>query len=144
MSLYDRQQQKYEGAMGPYLEESENVTVAFQGQTPVPPWVFFLIASYVFIFFQKFRAVVATDRNVYVMSNKFLRAYKFNGVAHKVPLAAAQIESSRSWVSIDGGPKLWAPPYGPIKRALAEFVAHVEAARTPPLPQGTRPPAPAA
>jgi len=47
---------------------------SFLGQTPVPPRVFFLIASYVFIFIQKYRTVVATDRNVYVMENGFLRS----------------------------------------------------------------------
>ena len=69
---------------------------SFLGQTPVPPWVFFLIASYVFIFLQKYRTVVATDRNIYVMENAFLRSYKFRGVAHKVPIASASIDSSSS------------------------------------------------
>jgi hypothetical protein len=137
MSLYDRQTQKQTAAMAPYLEEGENVKVTFLGQTPVPPWVFFLIASYVFIFAQKYRLVVATDRNVYVMSNKFLSSYKFNAVAYKVPLASAQIESSSTWVSIDGGTKLRVPPFGPIKRGLAEFKACVQAARTAPPAQGT-------
>lgn len=130
MSLYDKQRQKQAAAMAPHLEEGEVVRVGFLGQTPVPPWVFFLIASYVFIFMQKYRLVIATDRNVYVMSNKFMSTYKFNGVDHKVSLASAQIESSSTWVSIDGGAKLWVPPFGPIKRSFKEFVSHVEAART--------------
>jgi hypothetical protein len=128
MSLYDRQKQKQAAAIGPYLEPGETVRVSFLGQTPVPPWVFFLIASYVFIFFQKYRLVAATDRNVYVMSNKFLSSYKFSGVAHKAPLASARIDSSGTSVSIDGGPKLYVPPFGPIKRGLGEFVAYVQSA----------------
>jgi hypothetical protein len=128
MSLYDRQKQKQAAAMTPYLEPGETVQVSFLGQTPVPPWVFFLIASYVFIFFQKYRLVAATDRNVYVMANKFLSSYKFSGVAHKAPLGSAQIESTGTWVTIDGGPKLQVPPFGPIKRGLGEFVAYVQSA----------------
>ena len=128
MSLYDRQKQKQAAAMTPYLEEGESVQVSFLGQTPVPPWVFFLIASYVFVFMQKYRIVVATDRNVYVMANKFLSPYKVSGVGHKAPLASARIESGSTWVSIDGGPKLRVPPWGPIKRGLTEFVAYTGSA----------------
>ena len=128
MSLYERQTQKQAAAMAPYLEEGESVKVTFLGQTPVPPWVFFLVAPYVFIFMQKYRLVAATDRNVYVMSNKFLSSYKFDDVAHKAPLASAQIDSDGTWVSIDGGPKLRVPPFGPIKRGLGEFLTYVQSA----------------
>src|SRR5947209_17771131 len=107
MAVYEKQSQKRAEAVAPYLEEGETVRASFLGQTPIPPWVFFLIASYVFIFIQKYRTVVATDQNVYVMENAFLRSYKFKGVAHKVPIASASIDSSSTWVSIDGGPKLW-------------------------------------
>ena len=126
MAVYEKQSQKRAEAVAPYLEEGETVKASFLGQTPVPPWVFFLIASYVFIFIQKYRTVVATDRNVYVMENAFLRSYKFKGVAHKVPLASANIDSGSTWVTIDGGRKLWVPPFGPIKRGLASFLAEVE------------------
>jgi hypothetical protein len=122
------------------LEQGEVVRASFLGQTPVPPWVFFLIASYVFIFLQKYRTVVATDRNVYVMENAFLRSYKFKGIAHKVPLASARIDSSSTWVSIDGGPKLWVPPFGPIKRSLSDFLAEV-AAKSPGATRPESPPA---
>src|SRR5205085_12648986 len=121
MAMAERQEKRREEAVAPYLEEGEVIKASFLGQTPVPPWVFFLIASYVFIFIQKYRTVVATDRNIYVMDNGFLRSYKFRGVAHKVPLAYAKIDSGGSWVSIDGGPKLWVPPFGPIKRGLDRF-----------------------
>src|SRR3989440_12166571 len=125
MALSERQERRRTEVVAPYLEEGEVVRASFLGQTPVPPWVFFLIASYVFIFIQKYRTVVATDRNVYVMENAFLRSYKFKGVSHKVPLASAGIDSSSTWVSIDGGPKLWVPPFGPIKRGLTNFLAAV-------------------
>src|SRR5436853_5595307 len=126
MALSERQERRRTEAVAPYLEEVEVVRASFLGQTPVPPWVFFLIASYVFIFIQKYRTVVATDRHIYVMHNGFLRSYKFKGVAHKVPLGSAKIDSSSTWVAIDGGPKLWVPPFGPIKRGLASFLAEVE------------------
>jgi hypothetical protein len=88
---------------------------------------------------QKYRVVAATDRNIYVMENAGLRSYKFKGVAHKVPLASAQVEFGSSWVTIDGGPKLWTPPFGPIKRALADFREYVQGAASP--ASATPPPA---
>jgi hypothetical protein len=126
--MHEKQTRKRNEAVAPLLEPGEQIRASFLGQTPVPPWVFFLIASYVFIFFQKYRTVALTDRNVYVMQNAFLRTYKFNGVAHKAPLGTARIETGGTWVSIDGGPKLWVPPFGPIKRGLTDFRAAVGAA----------------
>jgi hypothetical protein len=126
MGLAEKQRERREEAVAPYLEPGETVRASFLGQTPVPPWVFFLIAPYVFIFMQKYRTVVATDRNVYVMQNKFLRTYKFEGVGHKASLDSARVESGSSWVTIDGGPKLMVPPFGPIKRGLTEFNEYVQ------------------
>ena len=130
MALYDKQKQKREQAVAPFLEPGETVRASFLGQTPVPPWVFFLIASYIFIFLQKYRTVVLTDRNVYVMQNAFLRTYKFNGVAHKSPLASARIEQGGSWITVDGGSKLYVPPFGPIKRGLDDFKVALRGAPT--------------
>ena len=129
MALADKQARKRADAAAPYLEAGESVRASFLGQTPIPPWVFFLIASYVFIFFQKYRTVVVTERNVYVMENAFLRTYKFNRVAHKAPLASARVEGTEGWMSIDGGPKLHVPPFGPIKRGLTDTRAAIESQR---------------
>ncbi len=129
MALSDKQARKRADAAAPYLEAGETVRSSFLGQTPIPPWVFFLIASYIFIFFQKYRTVVVTERNVYVMENAFLRTYKFNRVAHKSPLASARIEATDGWMSVDGGPKLHVPPFGPIKRGLTETRVAIEAQR---------------
>lgn len=123
MALHETQARKRNEAVAPLLEPGETIRGSFLGQTPVPPWVFFLIAPYVFIFFQKYRTVVLTDRNIYVMENAFLRTYKLNGVAHKSPLATARIESGGTWISIDGGPKLMVPPFGPLKRGLTDLLA---------------------
>ena len=41
---------------------------------------------------------------------------------------AARIETASTWVTIDGGPKLWVPPFGPLKRGLTEFVTYVRSA----------------
>ena len=129
MALADKQARKRADAAAPYLEAGESVRASFLGQTPIPPWVFFLIASYIFIFFQKYRTVVVTERNVYVMENAFLRTYKFNRVAHKAPLASARIEATDNWMSVDGGPKLHVPPFGPIKRGLTETRAAIDGGR---------------
>jgi hypothetical protein len=128
MALADKLAQKRADALAPYLEPGETLRASFLGQTPIPPWVFFLVAPYVFIFFQKYRTVALTDRKVYVMQNAFLRTYKFSAVGHKAPLGSARVESGGTWVTIDGGPKLWVPPFGPIKRGLTEFRAALPAA----------------
>jgi hypothetical protein len=129
MALSDKQARKRADAAAPYLDAGETVRASFLGQTPIPPWVFFLIAPYVFIFFQKYRTVVVTERNLYVMENAFLRTYKFNRVAHRAPLGSVRIEATGSWMSIDGGPKLHVPPFGPIKAGLTETRAAVESQR---------------
>jgi hypothetical protein len=129
VALADKQARKRADSAAPYLEAGETVRASFLGQTPVPPWVFFLIATYVFIFIQKYRTVVVTERNVYVMENAFLRTYKFNRVAHKAPLASARIEATDSWMTIDGGPKLHVPPFGPIKAGLTQTRAAIESQR---------------
>ena len=121
MALADRQAQKRADAIAPYLEPGETLRGSFLGQTPIPPWVFFLVAPYLFIFFQKYRTVALTDRNIYVMENAFLRTYKFNRVAHRAPLGSARIETGDTWLTVDGGPKLHVPPFGPIKRGLTEL-----------------------
>src|ERR671914_2187615 len=123
MALSDKQSKKRADAVAPYLEPGETIRASFLGQTPIPPWVFFLIASYIFIFFQKYRTVVLTDRNVYVMENAFLRTYKYKRVALESPLASVRVESGGTWLSVDGGPKLHVPPFGPVKRGLTELRA---------------------
>jgi hypothetical protein len=138
VGLYDKQAQKRAEAIAPHLEPGEALRASFLGQTPIPPWVFFLVAPYVFIFFQKYRTVALTDRNVYVMENAFLRTYKFNRVAHRAPLASARVESAGTWMTIDGGPKLHVPPFGPLKRGLTELRAAYDAQRGA-LPPGAAP-----
>jgi hypothetical protein len=128
VALADKQAQRRAAALAPHLEPGETLRGSFLGQTPVPPWVFFLVAPYVFIFFQKYRTVALTDRNVYVMENAFLRTYTFKRVAHKAPLGSARIETGGTWLRIDGGPKLWVPPFGPIKRGYTELRAALPAA----------------
>jgi hypothetical protein len=129
MALADKQARKRADAAAPYLEAGETVRASFLGQTPVPPWVFFLIATYIFIFIQKYRTVVVTERNVYVLENAFLRTYKFNKVAHKAPLGTARVEATDGWMSVDGGPKLHVPPFGPIKAGLLETRAAIDVQR---------------
>lgn len=133
MSLYDKQTRKRVAAVTPHLEPGERVVASFLGQTPVPPWAFFFVAPIVVVFFQKYRTVVVTERNVYVMENAFLKTYSMKRVAHKAPLESARIESGSTWLSVNGGPKLHTPPFGPLKRGLTETRAVLESRERPAL-----------
>jgi hypothetical protein len=135
MAIYDKQARKRAAAVAPYLEPGESVRASFLGQTPVPPWAFFFVAPIVVVFFQKYRTVAVTERHVYVMHNAYLQTYNLSRVAHKAPLGAARIEFGSTWLSVDGGPKLHVPPFGPLKRGLTELRALVEGERAA-LPAG--------
>ena len=126
MGIYEKQSRRNAESMKPYLEEDEVVRAAYLAQTPIPPWAFVLILPYVFVFSQRYRMVAVTDRNIYVMENRGWMSYRFKGVAHKAPLSSARIEHGRWWLAVDRGPKLWAPPFGRIKRGLTEMVAYLE------------------
>ncbi len=132
MAVTDRIRRRQAEAVAPYLEEGEEVRASVLGQTPVPTLFFVLIGPLMLVFIQKYRLIVATDRNIYVMENSFLRSYKFKGVAYKTPLRSARVESGNSWVSIDGGPKLHGALWGPLKTQMKELVAYLEAAAPPP------------
>jgi hypothetical protein len=120
VALYDKQKQKRVAAVTPYLEPGETVRASFLGQSPVPPWAFFFVAPIVVLFFQKYRTVAVTERNIYVMENAFLQTYSMKRVAHKAPLDSARVESGSTWLRVSGGPKLHVPPFGPLKRGLTE------------------------
>lgn len=129
MAIYDKQKQKRVDALAPFLEPGETVRASFLGQTPVPPWAFLLVAPIVVVFFQKYRTVAVTERNIYVMENAYLRTYDYKRVAHKASLDSARVESGSTWLSVNGGPKLHTPPFGPLKRGLTELRALVGSQR---------------
>lgn len=128
-SLSEKQQAKLVAAVEPYLGEGEEVKAIMSGQTTIPPLAYLLVAPIVFIFVLKFKTVVATDRNLYVMPNKFLRGYKFQGDPYKVPLGSASIDAGSMSVRIDGGPRIWAAPLGPANRWMKELVGYVREAQ---------------
>ena len=47
------------------------------------------------------------------------------GPPYKVPLAQARLETGSMWVSLDGGPKAWVMPFGPVKKALVQLRDYV-------------------
>jgi hypothetical protein len=121
--MLERQKRKVEAAVRPHLEDGEQIRAMFIGQTPIPPITYLLVGPLVFIFILKFRTIVATDRNVYVFPNKWMRTYAYSGPPYKVPVAQARFESGSMWARVDGGPKLWVMPFGPVKRSLNELTA---------------------
>jgi hypothetical protein len=58
-----------------------------------------------------------------------MRTYSYDGPPYKAPLAQARVESGSMWLSVDGGPKLWVAPFGPVKRSLEELRDYVRNAR---------------
>lgn len=128
-SLSDRQRAKLVAAVEPYLGEGEEVKAIMSGQTPIPPLANMLVVPMVFIFILKFKTVVATDRNLYVLPNKFLRSYEFQSDPYKVPLGSASIDAGSMSVRIDGGPRIWAAPRGPANRRMKELVGYVREAQ---------------
>jgi len=119
--MLERQRKKVEAAVSPHLEAGEHVKAAFTGQTPIPPISYLLIAPIVFVFILKFRTIVVTERNLYVFSHKWMRSYVYTGEPYTVKIEQARLESGSSWARVDGGPKLWVMPFGPVKRGLLQL-----------------------
>lgn len=134
--MLERQKRKIIEAVSPSLEPGENVQAVFIGQTPIPQILYLLVAPLLFVFIIKFKTFVATDRNLYVFPNAWMRTYKYAGPPHKVPLDQARVESGSMWIRVDDGPKVWAPPFGPIKRGMTE-VRDAVARAQPGVPQAT-------
>jgi hypothetical protein len=118
--MLERQRKKVEAAVSPYLEMDERMKAAFIGQTPVPPITYVLIGPLLLLPILKFGTIVVTDRNLYVFSHKWMRSYTYTGDPYKVPVERARLENGASWARVDGGPKLWVMPFGPVKRSLNE------------------------
>jgi hypothetical protein len=123
--MLERQRRKVHEAVGPHLEPGEEIRAAFIGQTPIPPITYLAVAPIVFVFILKFRTVVVTDRNLYVFPHKWMRSYAYSGDPYKVPLSKANYESGSMYGRVDGGPKLWVFPFGPVKKALDEVTEAV-------------------
>ena len=127
--MLERQRRKVIAAVAPYLEQGESVQAAYIGQSPVPPISYLLVGPLIFIFVLKFRTFVATERNVYVFPHKWMRSYVYSGPPYKVPLSQARLETGSMWVRLDGGPKSWVMPFGPVKKALVELRDYVARAQ---------------
>lgn len=121
--MLEKQVRKREEAARPFLEEGEQIRATMIGQTPVPPIIYLLIAPLVFVFVIQFKTVVVTDRNIYVLRNKWMRTYAFQDDFHRAPLGSAKVESGPMWMRVDDGPRIWIGPFGPAKRWRDEVVA---------------------
>lgn len=119
--MLERQRKKVEAAVSPYLDAGEQMKAAFIGQTPIPPISYLLIGPILFIPVLKFRTIVVTERSLYVFSHKWMRSYEYTGEPYKVAIEQARLESGSSWARVDGGPKLWVMPFGPVKRSLVQL-----------------------
>jgi len=119
--MLERQRKKVEAAVSPHLDAGEQMKAAFIGQTPIPPITYVLIGPILFLFILKFRTIVVTERSLYVFSHKWMRSYKYTGEPYKVGIEGARLESGSTWARVNGGPKLWAMPFGPVKRSLIQL-----------------------
>lgn len=128
--MLERQRRKVIAAVTPHLEPGETVQAAYIGQSPIPPITYLLVGPLLFFFILKFRTFVATERNVYVFPHAWMRSYKYSGEPYKVPLSQARLETGSMWVSLDGGPKSWVMPFGPVKKALVELRDYVASAQS--------------
>ena len=106
-----------------FLDEGETVREVYLGQTYVTPLMYLLIAPIVFLFIVKPRAVMTTDRNVYVMKRSMWKSKQIDECLFKKPLDEATIKTSPLALSISGGEKLYAM-LGEFddKRAVAERI----------------------
>jgi hypothetical protein len=50
-----------------------------------------------------------------------MRSYEYTGEPYEVEIERARLESGASWARVDGGPKLWVMPFGPVKRSFDEL-----------------------
>ncbi len=119
--MLERQRKKVEAAVSRHLELDEHMRAAFIGQTPSPPITYLLIGPILFLPIIKFRTIIVTERQLYVFSHKWMRSYEYTGEPYKVEIEQARLESGASWARVDGGPKLWVMPFGPVKRSLDEL-----------------------
>lgn len=119
--MLERQRKKVEAAVSRHLELDEHMSAALIGQTPIPPISYLLIGPIFFLPIVGFRTIVVTERHLYVFSHKWMRSYEYTGEPYKVEVERARLESGASWARVDGGPKLWVMPFGPVKRSLDEL-----------------------
>jgi hypothetical protein len=114
-------------AVTPHVEDGEQVRAVYIGQTPIPPITYLLIGPLLFIFIIQFKTFVVTDRHLYVFPNKYMRTYSYKAAPYKVPIEEARFESGSMFARVDGGPKAWCAPFGPVKKRLNELTEAVHA-----------------
>jgi hypothetical protein len=129
--MLERQRKKIHEAVTPHLDAGDDIEAVFIGQTPIPPITYLLVAPLLLVPLLKFRTIVATNRNLYVFPNKWMRTYEYSGEPYRVPIEQARYESGSSYARVDGGPKLWVMPFGPVKKALDELTDAIKRRQSP-------------
>jgi hypothetical protein len=116
-------------AVKPHMEEGEQIRAVFIGQTVIPPIAYIFIGPLLVLPIVRFKTFVATDRNLYVFPNKWMRSFVYSGAPYKVPIGQANFESGSMFARVDGGPRAWCAPFGPVKKRLNELTEAVREAQ---------------
>jgi hypothetical protein len=132
----ERLRRKTIAAVKPHLEEGEDVRAVFIGQTVIPPIAYLLIGPLLVLPIVRFKTFVATDRHLYVFPNKWMQSYAYSGAPYKVAIDQANFQSGSMFARVNGGPRAWCAPFGPIKKRLDELVSAVRDAQGASKPTG--------
>lgn len=105
----------------PHFEQGETVKETMLGQTFVTPLMYLLIAPIVFIFMVRQRAVMATDRNIYVFQLHFWKAKQIDQLVTKQPIGSGNVELSSLGIKVGDTDKTYAAlfQFGDMKRVAA-------------------------
>jgi hypothetical protein len=68
-----------------------------------------------------------------------MRSYQYTGEPYEVEVERARLENGASCARVDGGPKLWVMPFGPVKRSLDQLGKAVFKSRASQLRAGVEP-----
>ena len=119
----EKSRQKWQEAVGEYLEPGERVEAGTRG-IETKMWQMALLYGYVLMAVMKrYRAYVVTDRNVYVFQASALKTYKVNELLEKRPLGQGRVEFDRGYLTLDGAHTSLVAKWGPVKKrglAVAE------------------------
>jgi hypothetical protein len=105
--LEKRKQALAENA-APHFEQGETVKETMIGQTFITPLAYLLIAPIAFIFMVRQRAVMATDRNVYVLQLNFWKAKQIDQLVTKQPIGSGNVELSSLGIKVGDTDKTYA------------------------------------
>jgi hypothetical protein len=121
--MLEGRKRKIAAQAAPHMEEGEDPRLMMLGQTYVTPWVYLLIAPIVFVFMVKPRAVLATDRNVYVLELGQFKASQVKSVLIKQRLSDADVKATRFSLTVAGEKAFAMLGQGGPMRQIADLAA---------------------